>query len=58
MEDNYGDIINEKIIHDSPPNVIKGLYNVCKSICKIEASNIIGSGFLIKLSREIVHFFV
>ncbi len=51
MEDNYGDIINEKIIHDSPPNVIKGLYNVCKSICKIEASNIIGSGFLIKLSK-------
>ena len=52
MEDNYGDIINENLIINSKIEKINEcLYKVCKSICKIKASSIRGSGFLIKLYK-------
>ena len=50
------DRINQVNIKDSQLNSINILYDVCKSICKIIASNQVGTGFLIKIEKEFKPF--
>ena len=52
MDSQY--IINQAIMRDSDLNPINNIMEIGKSICKIITSKSLGTGFLIKLNKNLL----